>query len=95
MANPETFESLSDDINAAICEVYRKRGALVSRWSCVVDGVYEDGSRATAYLAAPTMEIWEVIGMSEAASEHARTQLQMNYISNTYDDDDEEDAEEA
>lgn len=96
MMDPETSESLSEEINAAISEVYRQRGAFVSRWTCVVDGVYEDGARATAYLAAPSMEFWEVIGMSEAASEHARTQLQLNYINNAYgDEDDDEDGEEA
>lgn len=89
----DTLESLSDEVHAAISEVYRKRGALVSRWSSAIEAVHDDGSRTTAYLASPSMEIWEVIGMSEAASEHARTQLQMNVFSNAYDDD--EDEEEA
>lgn len=83
-------DNLSEKLHAAIAQVLGEDdGTLVNKWVLVVESVHDAG-RVCAYLSSEGMMTWEVIGMTEAASEYARAQLTMDYAAmiDDLDDDD-------
>lgn len=81
----ETEIDYSEAVQQVLAELFRQgeRGAIVTRWVLTVER-YTDEGRATAYLAAPDMQSWEVVGMSEMASEYARVQASVGMMDEMY-----------
>ena len=83
---------LTEKMHAAISEALKDTdgGAIVTRWVLSVERYTADG-KSVAFIAAPDMQQWEVIGMSEMASEFARIQASAGFLDDIYADLDDED----
>ena len=65
-------------------------GVIITRWVLAVERFTADG-KGVAFLTAPEMQPWEVIGMAEMASEVARLQITSEIVDEMYTIDDDDD----
>lgn len=85
-----TEEDMQARVHKALCIALGDDGdSLITRWVLSVERYTPEG-KATIYIAAPDMASWEIVGMSEMASELARVQFTTAVVEDMYPEEEEE-----